>query len=181
MTGQVKAEFFAYDQRLQCGARVALGDVDGDRIPDIITAPGPGVEPVIKVFSGRNVAQISSFYAYEAAFHGGVYVAAADVNRNGRAEIITGPGANGGPHVRIFDPLAGRLVQEFFAYDRSFLGGVRLAVCDVVGDGRPDIVTAPGGGASPVVRIFRNRDGQLDREFAAFDPHFRGGAWVAGN
>jgi hypothetical protein len=181
MTGQVKAEFYAYDQRLQCGVRVAMGDVDGDRIPDIITAPGPGVEPVVKVFSGRNVAQLATFHAYEPAFKGGVFVASADVTRNGRAEVITGAGTNGGPHVRIFDPFAGRMLQEFYAYDRNFLGGVRVAVCDAVGDGRPDIITAPGPGIAPVVRIFRNRDGQLDREFSAFDPLFQGGAWVAGN
>lgn len=181
MTGQLKAEFYAYDQRLQCGVRVALGDVNGDGVPDIVTAPGPGVEPVIKVYNGRGLAQLASFQAYEPAFHGGAFVAAADVLRTGRAVVITGAGANGGPHVRLFDPLAGRMLQEFYAYDRSFLGGVRLAVCDAVGDGLPDIITAPGAGIAPIIRIFRNRDGQLDREFDAFDPLFRGGAWVAGN
>jgi hypothetical protein len=181
MTGQVKAQFFAYDQNLQCGARVALGDIDGDGIPDIVTAPGAGVEPLVKVFSGRNLALLSSFHAYEPAFHGGVFVAAADVTRGRRAQVISGPGTNGGPHVRIFDPLTQRVVHEFFAYDRSFRGGVRPAVFNALGGAGPDIITAPGPGIPPVVRIFRNRDGQLEREFSAFDPNFRGGAWVAGN
>lgn len=177
---RVRAEFFAYDQQLACGARVAVADIDGDRVPDIITAPGPGAEPLVRGFSGRTLAPIAGFYAYDRAFVGGVYLAAADVTGSGRAAVVTGPGANGGPHVRLFDPMQGTAVGELWAYDQSFLGGVRVALFDADRSRQPFLIAAPGPGASPVVRIFAVRSGQLLNEFSAFDPNFVGGAWVAG-
>jgi hypothetical protein len=181
MNGRVKAQFFAYDERIPCGARVAVADVDGDRVPDIVTAPGPGHEPVVTVFSGRNTQPITSFLAYERAFHGGVFVAAADTRGDGRAEVVTGAGTNGGPHVRMFEPATGRLVSEFFAYDQQFLGGVRVALFDAERSRRPTVLTAPGPGAPAVMRVFRANDGRFVNELTAFDGRFSGGAFVAAN
>jgi len=73
----------------------------------------------------------------------------------------------------------GRLLFEFFAYDQAFLGGVRVACRDVNGDGVPDIITAPGPGGPPMIRAFDGRTQQRIFEFAAFDPFFVGGAFVA--
>src|SRR5206468_8107956 len=83
------ASFFAYDINFRGGVRVAAGDVNGDGTPDIITAAGPGGGPHVKVFNGLGGTLISSFFAYDLGFGGGVYVAAADVNGDGRAEVIT--------------------------------------------------------------------------------------------
>jgi hypothetical protein len=180
-SGRPIREFFAYDQRLNCGARVAVADVNGDRVPDIVTAPGPGAEPLVKVFSGRDLSPVTSLYAYERAFLGGVFIAAADASRNGRAEILTGPGANGGPHVRLFDPMAGRVIGETWPYDRNFLGGVRVALIDADRSRRAFLLVGPGPGGPPLTRVIRAADGQVVSEFMAFDTNFTGGVFVAGN
>ena len=55
---------------------------------------------------------MNSFFAYAPTFAGGVFVAAGDVNGDGRAEIITGAGAGGGPHVQVFNASDGSVLQN---------------------------------------------------------------------
>jgi hypothetical protein len=161
------------------GVRVAIGDVNGDGEPDIITGAGPGGGPHIKVFSGADGSLLDSFFAYDASFSAGVFVAAGDVNAHGHADIITGAGAGGGPHVKVFDGETGAAFMSFFAYDASFHGGVTVAAGDVDGDGKADIITGAGAGGGPHVKVFSGADGSTLRSFFAYDASFTGGVFVA--
>src|SRR5262249_25446415 len=75
--------------------------------------------------TGGTVVERLSFFAYDPGFTGGVFVAGGDVDGRPGAELITGPGAGGGPHVRIFRSDATEL-SSFFAYDLPFRGGVTV-------------------------------------------------------
>src|SRR5262249_12560847 len=101
--GTLRFSYLAYPAGFTGGVRVATADVDGDGIQDIITAAGPGGGPHVKVFSGADGHLLASFFAYGPSFTGGVFVAAGDVNQDGKADIIVGPGAGGGPHVKVID------------------------------------------------------------------------------
>lgn len=61
----------------------------------------------------------------------------------------------------------------------GFTGGVRVAVGDVTGDGRSDVVVAAGPGGGPAVRVYNGVTGAEVRSFFAFDPRFNGGVSVA--
>jgi hypothetical protein len=65
--------------------------------------------------------------AYDAGFVGGLYVAGLGVPGAGGDEIITGAGAGGGPHVKIFNGTGSATVASFFAYDAKYGGGVTVA------------------------------------------------------
>lgn len=137
--GKASGFFFAYDKNARGGVNVALGDVDGDGQEEIITGPGVGLEPTIKIFSQKGVLK-KEFLAYDKNFKGGVSVAIGDVNGDGQNEIITGPGGGGGPHVRIFN-YQGKVIGSFFAYDKSYHGGIKVGASDINGDGVDDILT----------------------------------------
>ncbi|HEY1375902.1 MAG TPA: SdrD B-like domain-containing protein, partial [Gemmataceae bacterium] len=185
-TGKTLFQFNAYDTAFRGGVRVAVADFNGDGMPDIVTAPGAGGGPHIKVFDGKTGALIRQFMAYSSTFTGGVYVAAGDVNGDGTPDIITGAGAGGGPHVRVFDGKTGQVIGSFFAYAPTFAGGVRVAAGDFNQDGKADIVTGAGPGGGPHVRIFNaatlgTASPAVLRQFFAFAPNFTGGVNVAAN
>jgi hypothetical protein len=134
------------------GVWVAAGDVNGDGVADLAVGADLGLSPHVKVFSGRDLSEIASFYAYAPGFLGGVHVALGDVNRDGFADLVTAPGTGAGPHMTVFDgrSLAAGLgpqhLADFWMYDPGMTSGVDLTVGDIDGDGYADIITGPANG-----------------------------------
>jgi hypothetical protein len=147
---QERNGFMAYDPAFGGGINVAVADVDNDGRSEIITGPGAGGGPHVRVFddTGRVKAE---FMAYDARFAGGVNVAAANLLGDRSAEIVTGAGPGGGPHVRVFDR-AGVALSGFYAYAADFTGGVYTAAGRATG--AANIVTGPGAGGGPHIRVF---------------------------
>jgi|GEM_PF-1574656 len=154
------AEFQAYNAN-KYGARVALGDLDDDGEHDIVTGPGAkaGFGPHVRAFSlyGVPIHQVS-FLAYGTRKYG-ANVACGDVDGDGIAEILTGPGPGFvfGPHVRGWNYDGSQLTPifpiNFFAYGTRHFGA-NVACGDVDGDGKTEIITGvgPGPGFGPHVR-----------------------------
>lgn len=113
---------------------MAAGDINGDSVADIITGPGAGIPPEVRIFRVHFDAQRlpgsytivlgPTLHAYEGNFTGGVHVATGDVNGDGLHDIITGPGAGRPPLVRIFDGPTLTEVSRFLCYRHRFGGGV---------------------------------------------------------
>jgi hypothetical protein len=170
--------FFAYDESSRTGVRVAAGDVDGDGADELITGPGPGAAPLVRVFETDGTKK-AEFMAYAETFAGGIYVASGDIDNDGIDEIVTGVGVGGGPQVRTFD-MNGNVVftPGFFAYGKNFRGGVRVAVGDFNGDGKEEIITGSGPGGGPQVMGY-TRYGVRILNFFAYDERLRTGVNVA--
>src|SRR5262249_44252934 len=82
--------------------------------------------------------------------------------------FAVGADVGGGPEVKVYDAVTNQLRSDFYAYDPSFSGGVRVAVGDVTGDGTPDIITAPGPSGGPNVKVFDGKTGALLQSFYAY-------------
>lgn len=160
---------------------LAVGDVDGDGRGDIVAAAQTWEGLSVRAFdsTGRRLA---SFFALDDRLMGSVSVAAADLTGDGRAEIVLGSGPTmGEPRIAVFDGV-GRPVGGF-AYDEPFFqGGTRVAVGDVRGDARLEVVTAPGPGRAAEIRLYDPEydfDGNLLDSFAPYGAGFSGGLFVA--
>ncbi len=183
-------DFMAYDTSFTGGVHVATADVNGDGQADIITGAGVGGGPHVKVFDGNTGQLIKEFMAYDLNFRGGVWVAGGDIDRDGHAEVITGAGDGGGPHVKAFNlynTVAGVPTDEvnglarlrnFMAYDDQFRGGVRVAMGDVNADGYSDIVTGPGVGGGADVRVYDGKSGNMLFSRLIYDPTNRLGLYM---
>ena len=163
--GQV-ADFFGIDDpNFRGGARAAVGDVNGDGVGDLIVAAGFQGGPRVAGFDGKSVATgtpqkiFGDFFAFEQTLRNGVFVAVGDVNGDGLADVIVGGGPGGGPRVTVFDGkslLANQQspIANFFAGDPNNRGGVPVAVKNLDGDTRADILTGAGAGANSVVTAY---------------------------
>ena len=156
-----------------CGLHVAAGDVNGDGLADVILGAGAGSGPFVAVLDGGTGATLRQFLAYPSSFNGGVYVAAADITGDGRADIVTGAARRRTARARL-DGVTGNHPsgrRQLHAYTAAF-----MAACVAAGvhhDGRREAITAAGPGAIPHVRVF---DGATGAGVYAFDPAMTGSA-----
>ncbi len=172
------------------GVRVASADVTGDGVPDLVAGRGPGGPSTVVVLDGVTGGEVIRFEAFETGFTGGVFVAAADLDGDGFADLVVSPDQGGGPIVAVFRgaDLTGGTVNpaRFFGIqDDSFRGGARVALGDLTGDGVPDLVVAAGFLGGPRVTVWDGTDllaGRLDTplaNFFAFEDTLRNGTFVA--
>ncbi len=165
-------------------ARVATADFNADGIADIVTTPGPGGGPDVRVFDGRDGSLMREYYLYEGGFFGGLFVATGDINNDGQDDIIVSPDTGGGPRVIVVDGATGTTIEDFFAYDPGFFGGVRIAAGDVDGTPGDEVITGAGPTGGPHVQVF-HVDGDpmtaptVIRSFFAYDRSFTGGIYVS--
>ena len=122
---------------------------------------------------------LTEFFAYDSRFTGGVYVAAGDINGDGKADIVTGAGPGGGPHVKVFSGADSTILASYFAYSPSLVGGVRVGFLPNV-NGVAGIVTGAGPGGGPDTRVVNSTATTTLTDFFAFDPAFLGGIFVGG-
>lgn len=159
---------------------LAVADVDGDAIFDVIVGSGPGLRPArVVVFSGASnfESRIMDFAAFPRtlAFDGGIFVAAGVIAGNNatRANIVvgTGPsGVSGGKKKKKKRGLASRIVvfesvmpplgqvpevyAEFVPFE-GWHGGVSVAVGSPQSNlGRSAIVVGPLKGMVSTIKTF---------------------------
>jgi len=180
------ASFFAYGT-LRWGVNVTAGDLDGDGREEIVTGAGPGdvFGPHVRAwrYQGGEVRPIQqvSFMAYGTNRYG-VNVACGDIDGDGLAEVVTGPGPSAlfSSHVRAwnYDGEALNAIDgvNFLAHpEGTGRGGVIVACGNIDNDGHDEILTAPGPleGNAPRINSW-NFDGDTlaiieSKSFGLFD------------
>ncbi len=182
-SGTPLGSFSPYPTSFLGGVRVALGDVNGDGVAEVITAPGPGGDNIVHVFSVSSGGDGSEFgataieqIAVSDPLIGtrGLNIASADVNADGFADIIV----SGGPKVIVYSGQDSSVLHNLTPFGTS-ISEVRVAVGDLNGDSVPDVIVATGPGVAPSIKAIDPTTGNVFRSFAPFESTFRGGVNVA--
>lgn len=184
--GSVHLQFSAYDSLFHGGVHVAMGKVNGDAIPDLVTGPGPGGGPHVRVFDVPTPDPLSlipythkvvgEFFAYDATVTVGVSVAAGNwsARDDGYDDLVTAPGRGAGAHVRLFHQYEDELRPffEFFA-DNSTTSGLTVGFGGFVPQrGRQMLFVGYGAGL-----VFTQELGPADKRLLGYGwdgTHFYG-------
>jgi hypothetical protein len=130
-TAKLVPDFFLFDTSLRDGVFIAAGDVNADGYSDLIVGAGAGGGPRVFVVSGQALTQqgiispLADFFSGDPSLRDGVNVASHDVDGDGRADILTGSGANSTVRIFLGSNLSGTPSSQFDPF-AGFLGGVNV-------------------------------------------------------
>ena len=148
------ASFYAFSSAddFSAGVNVAVGDVNGDGWPDIIAGEGvtteaPGNQSLsqVSVWNGKTGALMQTWTPF-GWFKAGIRVGAADLDLDGRAEILacTGEAVWGNRALALklgsTTPVDGSQISAYRPDGYAMSHGCRIAAGDVTGDGYPEMV-----------------------------------------
>lgn len=138
-SGKELAHWMAYAPAFLGGVRLAIGDLDGNGMREVVSAAGPGGGPHLRIWKTDGKVWGGGWFAFDKSESGGVSIAAGDVDGDGRDEIVAGSGRGAAPRVRVFDG-RGNLESSFSLGDKPLSGGLEVSTTDVDGDGRDEIL-----------------------------------------
>lgn len=158
------------------GANIALGDVDGDKIDEIIIGATKGSEPQVEIFDKNGKIKFS-FLAFEKSYQEGVAVAAGDVDNDGKAEIAVSKQKDDSL-IKIYRFSPFNLISQFRAFkNRGF--GANIALGNIKGNRKAEVLVSAGKGGSPQILAFNAFGKKLPTNFFVFDKSFYGGVNIA--
>ena len=149
-TGSLLMKFRPYGDDVE-KVRVALGDVNGDGVSDIITYASGHKVRAFDSETGMRVA-IAGKSSMEIFGEHGTHapsIAAADFNGDGIADLVVGEGKGGG-RVKVYDGKTGAVMSSFSPFGDT-VKGIRVSVSDVNGDGIADILARQGGSEGSIL------------------------------
>jgi len=170
----------------ECGATVAMGQLDSDANKELIVGAGNGCSSQIVAYDYQandtaGTKKSISFYAYDTAIKAGVDVSAGDVDGDGKDEIAASRLKDSLPYIYVFRYNTDHTQLASFKAYGDFQIGANVEMADIDSDGLAEVVTGAGPGGGPQLRAFEY-DGTaisaLNKAFA-YDSGFRGGVDVA--
>jgi hypothetical protein len=138
---------------------IAVGDVTGDGRPDVIVANA--ASGMISVLAGNASGTLDAAVVYPSGGSSPVALAVADLNRDGRQDVVVANGSS--PYeVSVLTGNAAGALDAAVSYAAGGNWPVSIAIADLNGDGRPDVIVANKNPVDTVSVLAGNAAGTLE-------------------
>ncbi|MBI5222145.1 MAG: hypothetical protein HY980_01465, partial [Candidatus Magasanikbacteria bacterium] len=146
--GQIYMRVYPYTVNYRGELKVAVGDLNGDKLLEIYVAPSDGYPAPIKVYTRHGRKMKSDWYPFGEKYVGGYSLAVANIDGGEKSELLIGAGKTIEPRVYLYDYQFNPL-YSWLAFEKSFRGGVNIAGGDINGDEKDEVIVGAGPGKGP--------------------------------
>ena len=113
------------------------------------------------------------------AYAGPLAVALGDVNGDGVADVAVARGPGSPPAAAVLNGKTGQRLASFAPFPASARGGMSVALGDLNGDGKAEVIVGTGPGTAAQVKVFSGATGAVLETLSPFGAAFSGGVSVA--
>lgn len=164
-------KIFPYTASYKGTLHAAIGDIDTDGKLDIAVAPVAGFPGDIKMYNRDGSEKKNGFFPFGSQYTGG-YSLAIHAGR-----LVVGAGKGKEPVVQLYDA-SFKLTKQWLAFEKGFRGGVSVALGDIDGDQKDEVVVGAGPGKKPIIRIFNIEGKETYASVQAYSTLFNPGIEV---
>lgn len=148
------------------GAYISTGDTNGDGRAEIVEGLDAACCTMLHVLDATNGNDLSGFFPYGDRSEVGARVASADVNGDGKTEILAVPLGSG--RVGVFGPSGGAAFRSIEAFGSEANGTTAIAAGNVSGDARAEVVAAAQTASGANVKVIDVASGVTRASFYPF-------------
>ena len=165
---------FGPSSRSRGGARIALGDLNGDGIADLAIGAGFGGGPRVQLIRGEKAINgfpaqptaadkfLNDVFIFDSALRDGSFLAIGDVNGDGLNELIASPGDGGPLQVKVLNAKEliadGNVDNTLARFTPSGLGGdgsgARVGVAATGNGSQVNVVVGTGKRTNGVAKVY---------------------------
>ena len=161
--------FFSFEPLSSGGDIVAHMDVNGDGVRDSVLASQN------KIVAHRHDGQtLFTVYPYTVSYMGQLRLTIADINADGKKEIIVAPNNGQKQPIKIYSLNGDQMGVNWYPFGNKYNGGYSIGVGDIDGSGKQKIVVGSGVGVKAELTIF-STDLKKIKAIPVFDKRFKGG------
>lgn len=173
-------EWQPYPDGYQGRINIAAADFDNDGKEELVTSPGEGGGPHVRIFNGHGQAVFNAvgFFADSDSYRLGTEIAVGDVNADQKPEIIVSLIGENKNLIKIFNNLGQQIYNTIEIEAQQYLEPNKIAAYDLDKNGQDEIIIGSSMANQPIVTVI-DYYGHVLSEFMAYGLNFEGGFDVA--
>jgi hypothetical protein len=134
----------------------------------------------LRIFDGVSHKLRRVLAPFGVGYVGPLSVALGAVNGDNVTDFAVSEGTGNAAVAKVLDGKTGKTIASYFPFTGPFRGGVSVALADVTGDGRADLIVGSGPGMTAQVKVYNEATRKLVAAISPFVSSFHSGVSVAG-
>ncbi len=159
--------FYPFSKNL--GSNLAIGDFNNDNKDEVAVSKLTKAEAQVSIYrlKKKKFKLKRQFFAYDKSKEIEINLASADINNNGKAEIIVAPKLGYSGPIKAFNYKGKKLKKkDFYAFGNNFFGGINMTALDLNHNDFDEILLAKQKGENKIkIYSWQKKKAKLKRSF----------------